>query len=68
MRIIKTNTNIFSFLYYFTYIYHLVSCHSSHILAFCPNYLVYYHIYTTFAVAIIILNDEDRKNNPSSLA
>ena len=44
------------------------SCHSSHILAFCPNYLVYYHIYTTFAVAIIILNDEDRKNNPSSLA
>ena len=68
MRIIKTNANIFSFLYYFTYIYHVVSCHSSHILAFCPNNLVYYHIYTTFAVAIIVLNDENRKNNPSPLA
>ena len=68
MIIIQTNANIFSFLNYFTYIYHVVSCHSSHILAFCPNYLAYYHIYTTFAVAIIILNDEDRKNNPSPLA
>ena len=40
MRINKTNANIFSFLNYFTYIYHVVSCHSSHILAFCPNNLV----------------------------
>ena len=68
MRINKTNANIFSFLNYFTYIYHVVSCHSSYILAFCPNNLVYYHIYTTFAVAIIVLNDENRKNNPSPLA
>ena len=26
-----------SFFYYFTYIYYLVSCHSSHILAFFPQ-------------------------------
>ena len=68
MRINKTNANIFSFLNYFTYIYHVVSCHSSYILAFCPNNLAYYHIYTTFAIAIIVLNDENRKNNPSPLA
>ena len=55
MRIIKTNTDIFSFLYYFTSLYHVVSCHSSHILAFCPSYFVYCHIYTTFAVAESIL-------------
>ena len=41
MRIIKTNANIFSFLYYFTYIYHVVSCHSSHILAFEVNPTIY---------------------------
>ena len=68
MRINKTNANIFSFLNYFTYIYHVVSCHSSHILAFFPNNFLYYFIYTTFAIAIIVLNDENRKNNPSSLA
>ena len=30
-----------SFFYYFTYIYYLVSCHSSHILAFFPQWLGY---------------------------
>ena len=39
-----------SFFYYFTYIYYLVSCRSSHILAFCPSYLVIYNESCTFAV------------------
>ena len=66
MRIIKTNSDIFSFLYYFTPFYHLVSYHSSHILAFCPSYFDICKERSTFASKL--KNDEDRKNNPSPLA
>ena len=38
-----------SFFYYFTYIYPVVSCRSSHILAFCPSYLVICYERSTFA-------------------
>ena len=46
-----------SFFYYFTYIYYLVSCRSSHILAFCPSYLVICYELSTFATEFnIIMN------------
>ena len=66
MRIIKTNTNIFIFCIISTYIYPIVSYHSSHILAFCPNFFDICKESSTFASKL--KNDENRKNNPSPLA
>ena len=46
-----------SFFYYFTYIYPVVSCRSSHILAFCPSYLVICYELSTFTTEFnIIMN------------
>ena len=46
-----------SFLYYFTSVYHIVSCHSSHILAFCPSYFDICEERSTFATEFnIIMN------------
>ena len=44
-----------SFFYYFTYIYPVVSCRSSHILAFCPSYLVICYELRTFATEFNII-------------
>ena len=46
--------------------YHVVSYHSSHILAFCPSYFDICKERSTFASKL--KNDENRKNNPSPLA
>ena len=46
-----------SFFYYFTSVYHIVSCHSSHILAFCPSYFDICEERSTFATEFnIIMN------------
>ena len=46
-----------SFFYYFTYLYPVVSCRSSHIIAFCRRYLVICYELSTFATEFnIIMN------------